>query len=143
MQSSDREKVNRAGLLKRLLNIFRCFVPNAQDDSTDEAFYLGRIVQAAAQRVLHPGARRLCRTQHRIAYAVADQRAVFRITSEEHSTDIVACEISVHVEFAGVSWPRNWFGGSKKFQFIAKLRRAFPTHLPNGIRRFGFAFEFN
>ena len=72
MQSSDREQVNRAGLLKRLLNVFRCFVPNAQYDSTDETFYLGRIAQATAQRVLDPYARRLCRTQDWIASAVAN-----------------------------------------------------------------------
>src|SRR5215831_12694248 len=103
MQSSDREKMDRAGLLKRLLNVFRCFVPNAQYDSPDEIFYLGRIVQATAQRVFDPYARRWCRTQDWIASAVADQRGVFPITSEEHSTDIMACEVSMHVEFAGVS----------------------------------------
>ena len=115
MQSSDCEKMDRAGLLKRLLNVFRCFVPNAQYDSTDETFYLGRVAQATALRVWDPYARRLCRTQDWIASAVANQRAVFRITSEEHSTDIMACEVSVHVEFAGVSWRRDWLGGSKEF----------------------------
>ena len=143
MQAGDGEKVNRAGLLKRLLNVLRCFVPDAKHDSTDETFYLGRIVQAAAQRVLHPCARSLCSAQHRIAAAVADQRAVLRITSEEHSTDIMPRKISTHIELAGVSRRRDWLRGSKKFQFIAKLRRAFPTDLPDCERGFGFAFEFN
>jgi len=62
-----------------------------------KTFYLGRIVQAAAQRCLHPCARSLCSAQDWIAAAVADQRAVLRITSEEHSTDIMPREISAHV----------------------------------------------
>src|SRR5262249_27304855 len=127
MQSSDGEEVNRAGLLKRFLDVLRCFVPNAEHDSTDETFYFGRIVQAATQRVLHPCARRLRSAQDRIAAAVVDQRAVFRIAGEEHPTDIVSSEISAHIEFAGVSWPRDWLCNSKEFQFIAKFRRAFPT----------------
>src|SRR4029077_3732887 len=143
MQASEGEKVNRAGLLKRLLNVLRCFVPDAKHDSTDETFCLGSIVQAAAQRVLHPCARSLCSAQHRIAAAVADQCAVFRITSEEHSPDIMPCQVSMHIELTGVSWRRVWLGDSKKFQFIAKLRRAFPTDLPDCARRFAFAFEFN
>ena len=48
MQAGDCEKVNRAGLLKRLFNVLRCFVTDAKHDPTDETFYLGRIVQAAA-----------------------------------------------------------------------------------------------
>src|SRR4030095_13636776 len=89
MQASDCEKVNRAGLLKRFFNVLRCFVPDAKHDSTDETFYLARIVQAAAQRILHPCARRLCSAQDRIAATVADQSAVLPITSGEHSTDIM------------------------------------------------------
>jgi hypothetical protein len=143
MQASDSEKVNRARLLKRLLNVLRCFVPDAKHDSTDETFYLGRIVQAAAQRVLHPCARRLCSAQDGIAAAVADQRAVLRVTSEEHSTDIMPRQVSAHIEFAGVARRADRLGGSKKFQFIAKLRSAFPTDLPDCARGFAFAFEFN
>ena len=135
--------MNRAGLLKRFLNVLRCFVPDAKHDSTDKTFYVGRIVQAAAQRVLHPCARCLCSAQDRIAAAVADQRAVLWITDEEHSTDIMPRKVSAHIELAGVSWRRDWLGGSKKFQFIAKLRRAFPTNLPDCARGFGFTFEFN
>src|SRR5580765_4091306 len=141
MQAGYSEKMDRAGLLKRLLDVLRCFVPNAKNDSTDEIFYLRRIVQAAAQRVLHPCTRRLCSAQDRIAAAVADQDAVFRITSEEHSTDIMPCQVGTHIEFAGVSWRRDWLDRSKKFQFVAKLRRALPTNLPDCARRFVFAFE--
>src|SRR5215471_6228603 len=135
MQSSDSEKVNRAGLLKRLLNVFRCFVPNAEDDPTDEIFYLGRLVEASAQRILHPCPRRLCRSQDRIAAAVADHCAALRITSEKHSTNITPRQISAHVELAGVARRPNKFCGTKKFQFIPKLRRAFPTNLPDRVRR--------
>src|SRR5258708_39853929 len=118
MQASDREKMNRAGLLKRLLNVLRCFVPDSKHDSTDETFYFGRVVQAAAQRVLHPCARRLCSAQHRITAPVADQRAVLRITSEEHSTDIMPRKVSTHIEFAGVSRRFDELPRSKKFPFI-------------------------
>jgi hypothetical protein len=143
MQASDGEKVNRTGLLKRLFNVLWRFVPDAEHDFTDETFYLGRIVQAAAQRVLHPRARCLCSAQDWIAVAVADQRAVLRIPSEEHSTDITPRKVSAHIELAGISWRRDWLGGSKKFQFIAKLRRAFSTYLPDCACGFVFAFEFN
>src|SRR4029453_9784464 len=142
-ESRRGEKVECAGLLKWFLNVFRRFMPDAKHDSADETLYLGRIVQAAAQRILHPCARCLCSAQHRITAAVADQRAVLRITSEEHSTDIMPREISAHIEFAGIPRRRDRFGGTKKFQIIAKLRRAFPTDLPDRARRFGFAFEFN
>src|SRR6266403_99763 len=121
----------------------RCIVPDAKHDSTDETFCFGRIFQAAAQRVLHPCARRLCSEQHRIAAAVADQRAVLRIPNEQHSADIMPRQISAHIEFAGVSWWRDWLRSSKKFQIIAKLRRAFPTDLPDCVCGFVFAFEFN
>src|SRR5260370_33923501 len=103
MQSSDGENVNRAGLLKRLLDVLRCFVPDAKHDSTYETLCFGRIVQAAAQRVLHPCARRLCSAQDRIAAAVADQRAVLRIPDEQHSANIMPRKVSAHIEFAGVS----------------------------------------
>src|SRR5215475_16193717 len=72
MQAGDGEKVNRAGLLKGLLDVLRSFVPDPKHDSTDETFYLGRIVQAAAQRVLHPYARRLRSAQHRIAACMTE-----------------------------------------------------------------------
>src|SRR5438046_6658238 len=114
MQASDGEKVNRAGLLKRLFNVLGCFVPNAKHDSTDETFYLGRIVQAAAQRVLHPCARRLCSAQDRIAAAVANQRAVLRVPNEQHSTDIMPRQISAHVELAGIARRRDRLRSSKK-----------------------------
>src|SRR5262249_52009779 len=143
MQASDGEKVNRAGLLKRLLNVLRCFVPDAKHDSTDETFYFGRIVQAAAQRVLHPCARRLCSAQDRIAAAVANQRTVLWVTSEEHSTDIMPRQVSAHVELAWVARRPDRFGGTQKIQFIAKLRRAFPTNLPDSVRGFIFAFKFD
>src|SRR6266480_4642584 len=124
MQSSDGEKVNRASLLKRLLNVLRCVVPDAKHDSTDKTFYLGRILQAAAQRVLHPCARRLCSAQDRIAVAVADQRAVLRIPNEQHSADIMPCQISAHIELAGIARRRDRLRSSKKLQLIAKFRRA-------------------
>src|SRR6266513_3274651 len=127
MQASDGEKVNRAGLLKRLFNVLGCFVPDAKHDSTNETFYLGRILQAAAQRVLHPCARRLCSAQDGIAAAVANQRAVLRVPNEQHSADIMPRQISAHVELAGIAWRRDRLGSSKKLQIIAKFRRAFPT----------------
>src|ERR1700747_2058993 len=108
--------MNRAGLLKWLFNVLRSFVSDPKHDSTNETLYLGRIVQAAAQRVLYPCARCLCSAQHRIAATVADQGAVLRITSEQHSTDIMPCEVGAHVEFAGVPWRCDRLGGSKKFQ---------------------------
>jgi hypothetical protein len=52
-------------------------------------------------------------------------------------------QVGAHIELAGVSWRRDWDGGSKKFQFVAKLRPAFPTNLPDCMRGFGFGFEFN
>src|SRR5215216_7463985 len=117
MQPSDGEKVDRAGLLKRLLNVLWGFVPNAQHDSANKTFYLGRIIQATAQGVLHPFSRRLCSTQNRIAAAVPDQRSVFRITGEKHSTNIMPRKIRAHVELAGVSWRCDRLGGSKQLQF--------------------------
>jgi hypothetical protein len=85
----------------------------------------------------------LCGAQDRIAAAMADQRAVLRITSEEHSTDVMPCQVGTHIEFAGVSWRRDWLGSSKKFQFIAELQHALPTDLPDCARGFGFTFELN
>ena len=143
MQAGDGEKVNRASLLKRLFNVLGCFVPDAKHDATYETFCFGRIVQAAAQRVLHPCARRLCSAQDRIAAAVADQRGVLRIPNEQHSADIMPRQISAHIEFAGVSWCRDWLGGSKKFQFIAKFGHALPTNLPNSARGMFPTFELN
>src|SRR5262249_57976938 len=139
MQPSDREMVNRAGLLKRFLNVLCCFAPDAKHDSADETFYLGCIVQAATQRVLHPGARCLCSAQHRIAAAVPDQRAALRITSEERSTDIVPRKVSAHIEFAGVAWRADRLGGFQKVSVIAQLPRALstgPPHLPRGFSFF-------
>src|SRR5881628_1193471 len=52
-------------------------------------------------------------------------------------------KISAHVELAGIAWRRDWLGRSKEFEFIAKVRRAFPTNLPDCTRRFSFTFEFN
>jgi hypothetical protein len=52
-------------------------------------------------------------------------------------------QVSAHIEFAGVAWRPDRLGGSKKFQFIAKLWSAFPTDLPDCARGFVFAFEFN
>src|SRR5437763_15141827 len=100
MQPGDGEKMNRAGLLKRFFNVLRCFVPDAKHDSTDETLYFGCIVQAAAQRILHPHARRLCSPHDRIAAAVADQCAVLWVTSEEHSEDIMPRKVRAHVELA-------------------------------------------
>src|SRR5207253_9617071 len=40
-------------------------------------------------------------------------------------------EISTHIEFAGISRWRYRLGSSKKLQFIAEFRRAFPTDLPD------------
>ena len=115
MQSCDSKEMERAGLLKRLLNVLRCVVPDPKHDSTDETFYLGRILQAAAQRVLHPCARRLCSAQDRIAAAVVNQRAVLRIPNEQHSADIMPRKVSSHVELAGIAWRRDRLGGTKKF----------------------------
>src|SRR5262245_23665194 len=143
MQPGDCEKVHRACLLKSFLNVLRRFVAYAQHDSTNETFYFGCIVQTAAQCVLHPCARRLCGAQDRIAATVADERPVLRITGEEHSADIVPREVGAHIEFAGVPWRRDWLSGSKKFQFIAKLWRAFPSDLPGCACGFGFILEFN
>src|SRR5258708_38287273 len=111
MQSSDGEKVNRAGLLKRLLNVLRCVVPDAKHDSTDETLCLGRILQAAAQRVLHPYARRLGGAQDRIAAAVANERAVLRVPNEQYSADIMPRQRSAHIELAGIAWRRDRLGG--------------------------------
>jgi hypothetical protein len=55
----------------------------------------------------------------------------------------VARQICAHIKFAGVS--RRWddFRDSKKLQFIAKFRSAFPADLPDGVGGLFLIFEFN
>jgi hypothetical protein len=82
----------------------------------------------------------LCSAQDRIAAAVANQRAVLRIPNEQHSADIMPRQISAHIELAGITRRCDRLRSSKKLQFIAKLRRAFPADLPDCVRGFVFAF---
>ncbi len=72
-----------------------------------------------------------------------DQRAILRITNEEHSTNVVSGEISAHIESAGVSGRRDGFCVSKKFQFIAELRRAFQRTCQTARVDSVSALEFN
>src|SRR5262249_59845108 len=73
--------------------------------------------------------------------AGSNQRAILRIANEEHSTDIASREIRAHIEFAGISRRRYRLGSFQQLQFIAKFRRAFPTDLPDCMRRLLSAFE--
>src|SRR6266487_1041889 len=115
----------------------------AKHDSAKKILHLRRVLQTAAKCVLHPSPRLLRCAHDRVATAVSNQRAVFRIANEKHSTNIAAREIRTHIEFAGISRRRDWLGSSKKLQFITKFRRAFPTDLPDGIRGLFPAFQFN
>src|SRR5947207_950670 len=132
-----------ARLLKWFFDVFGRLLSQPEHDSAEKSLYLWRVLQAAAQPILHPTPRFLCGAQDRIAPAVANQRAVLRVPDEKRSAHIVPRKISTHVKFAWISRRGNWLGRSQKFQFIAKFGRPFPTHLPDCMGRLVSAFEFN
>ncbi len=143
VETSDSEKVKRSGLLERFLDVFRCLVPESKHDSTEKILHLRRVLQPSAKRVLHPGARYLCRMQDRASTAVANQRAVFRITNKQHATNIPPRKIGAHIEFARIARRRDDFRSSEKPQCIAKFRGSAPADPPDRVCRLFPAFEFN
>ena len=143
MQTSDSEKMKRAGLLERFLDVFRCLVPESKHDSTEKILHLRRVLQPSAKRVLHPGARFLCRMQDRVSTAVANQRAVFWITNKQHATNVPPRKIRAHIEFARISRRRDDFRSSEKPQCIAKFRGSAPADPPHRVCQLFPAFEFN
>ena len=132
-----------ARLLKWFFDVFRRLPSQPEHDPTEKRLYLWRVLQPAAQPILHPTPRFLCGAQDGIASAVANQHAVLRVPDEKRSAHIVPRKISTHIKFAWISRSGNWLGSSKEFQFIAKFRRPFPTHLPDCMGRLVSAFEFN
>src|SRR5207245_5627112 len=113
----------------------------AYDDPTVYPLYLWRVLQLAAHPILHPTPRFLCRAHDKITPAVANQHPVLRVPDEKRSAHIVPRKISTHIKFAWISRRGNWLGSSKKFQFIAKFGRPFPTHPPDCLGQLVYACE--
>jgi hypothetical protein len=90
MQTSYSKKMERAGLLKRLLDIFRSLTPQAERDPADEILDVGRIAQAATEHILKPSARLLRDAQDLIATAMPNQRAIFWIADKQTPMNIMA-----------------------------------------------------
>src|SRR4029077_15203604 len=121
VQTSHREEVKRACLLKRFFDVLWSLMAQAQRDDAQKILHLGRIIQTAADRALHPSARALRRAQDRTTSAFAEQNTVFWITNKQTAAGIQAREIRAHVELAGIARQRDRFGDSEKFQFVAKF----------------------
>src|SRR5260370_39593344 len=123
-----------SGLLKRFLDVLWRLVPEAKHDSAQKILHLRCVLQTAAKCILHPSPRLLRCAHDRVAAAVSNQRTVFRIANEEHSTNVAAREIRTHIEFAGLSQRRDCLCTSRKLLSVAKWRRALPTDLPDRKR---------
>src|ERR1043166_5285321 len=135
--------MERAGLLKWFLDIFRSLMPETKHNSADEILYVRRILQPATKCNLHPRARFLRRAQNRIAAAMSNEHAFLGIANKQTSAHVAAREIGAHIEFAGIPGRCDRFRDSKKSEFVAKLRFATPADKPRCARRLVFTFEFN
>src|SRR5438128_12006623 len=108
-------------------------MPEAKHDSAEKILHLRRVLQTSAKCVLHPSPRLLRCAHDRVATAVSNQRAIFRITNKEHSTKDAAHEVRTHIEFSGNSPRRYRPDGSKKLKFVTEFRHSFPMGLPNAV----------
>src|SRR6267378_2667059 len=114
MQTSDREEVKRAGLLKWFLDVFGCLMSEAQHNPAEKILHLRRVLQPSANYALHPCARLLRPAYNGVAAAVPNRCAILRIANKEHSTNVVTRQIRAHIKFAGISRRRDHFRDSKK-----------------------------
>ena len=82
MQTSDSEQVECASLLKRFFDILWSLVPETENDSAEEACYLGRVLQTTTKRSLHPCTRFLRRLQDGISTTLSNSCAILRVTKQ-------------------------------------------------------------
>src|SRR2546425_1149911 len=134
MQAGHGKKMKGAGLLKWFLDVFGSLVAQTECNSADEILHVRRIVQTTTKHILHPGTRFLRGAQNRIANAVSNEDAIFRVANKQTSTHVATREIRPHIEFAGVARRHDWLGNSKKVQLITECRFATPAHKQSRIR---------
>ena len=136
VQTGDREEMQRARLLKLLLDFIWRVIANAEHHSADEPAQIRRIFQSARQRRLHPGSRNLGRAHDATAVAAAQNSPIFRIAHDERVTNVLPREVGAHVEFAGIAWTFDGLRDAEQLQLVTVTNIAAPTREQRRRRRF-------
>src|SRR5438045_5448781 len=100
------------------------------DHTVDRASDVRRIFQPATNRGSHPRARFLRRAQDSIADAMGQDDAVFRIAQDQGTMDVLAREISAHVELARIARSIDRLGGAEEFDLVTELDVVPQPHEP-------------
>ena len=119
MQSGDGEKMERAGLLERLLDVVRRFVPQAERHPVDERDHFRRILQFPAQGGAHPFPRPCRAPCQRIATAALKNCSVLWIAGKDTGAHIAPREISPHVKDPWIPCWRNRLGHPVQADLVA------------------------
>src|SRR2546430_415978 len=120
--------MKRPGLLEWFLDVFRGLMTEPEDHAVDRARNVGRIFQPATNRSLHPCPRFLRRAQNSIAAAMIHDDAVFRIAQDQGTIDVLAREISAHVELARIARTIDRLRGAEEFDLVTELDVVPPSH---------------
>src|ERR1051326_8681326 len=95
--------MERAGLLKRLLDVFRSLMAQTEDHAVDRAGDIWRVLEAATNCGLHPSARFLRGSEDSIAAAMIQDDAVLGVTDDQRAMDVLARKVRAHVELPRVA----------------------------------------
>ena len=118
MQSGDRKKMNRAGLLEFLFQFHRA-VAQTKNDSANQAVLLGCVLQAVTECRVHHSARSLCGAEKSVGGRVPENPAILRIARDERGPDVMTREISPHIKFARIAWTFDRHEDSEKLHLVA------------------------
>src|SRR5664279_986154 len=119
--------MQRAGLLKWFLDIFRRLMPQTENHSLDRSCDVGRVPQIPRKNGGHPVARRLRRPKNQIGTGMTEDRPVLGVAYDQFSVDILPREVRVQIKLAGIARHSDALSRAEEFDLIAELHRVAPV----------------
>ena len=133
MEPGNGEEMERSRLLKWLFNVIARLMAQPKCSAANQTHHFGRILDIAAEHVLHPFARSSSGTQDRECSACRKNSAILRIANDKQVFHVASHEIFAHVEFSRISRWLDHLQSAEQVQFVTHVWPPVPVNKSRSV----------